>query len=348
METSPTNFRQAYRDLLLQFLWRQWSALGVSGYAKSGAPWAVDPEALLLFSTDIARYDPRLFDEILDWLQNNADNLSLQRLTRMQKDYRFGNPTVLSAIASRLCQNSAHNKWKVLAQGSLTKRIEKPTTAPQPLFPTAGHISEADPDFLEWGWQRSPVRYRGLSVRRSPDQPATFLLKLRSLFGRQSRAEVIAWLLANESGHPAEIARQTGYFPRSVQLTLNELEQSGHIRSLRYGREKHFSIIHEEWRFLATWRKQSNMPHGFPQWIVWPARFEALDRVHLTLSDPEWENRSIHMQAIQLRKALDFSALTRAGLPTHFNPNEQLGGQDFLSDALQQVQALLDPIASND
>lgn len=348
METSLTKFKQDYRELLLRFLWRQWSALGVSGYARSGDSWLIDPEALLLFSTDIARHDPRLFDEILDWLQDNADSLSLQRLSRMQKDYQFGASSALSAIATRLCEHSAHNKWKVFARGSLTKRIEKPTTAPEPLFPEAGHHGEADPDFLEWGWQRAPVKYRGLSVQPRPDQPATFLLKLRSLFGLQSRAEVFAWLLAHEAGHPAEIARQTSYFPRSVQLTLNELEASGHIRARRIGREKHFSIVHEEWRFLANWQKQPDMPHGFPQWIVWPALFEVLDRFHLTLSDPDLENRSTNMQAIQMRMALEFSELTPAGLPAHFLPNSRLSGEDFKANALQHIRALLDPLHSDD
>ena len=126
------------------------------------------------------------------------------------------------------------------------------------------NFGETDPDFLEWGWQRNTITYRGLNVTPRPDQAATFLFKLRSLFGRQSRAEVIAWLLANEAGHPADIARQTCYFARSVQITLNELEQSGHIRSRRIGREKHFSILHEEWRFLAPWMKQPDMPNSFP------------------------------------------------------------------------------------
>jgi hypothetical protein len=343
MEISLNSFKQEYRDLLLQFLWRQWSALGVSGYARSSDPRLIDPEALLLLSTTLARYDPRLFDEILDWLQDNADWLSLQRLTRIKKDYQFGSSSALSAIASHLCQHSAHNKWKVLARGSETKRIEKPTTEPQPLFPDAGQFGETDPNFLEWGWLRPPVRHRGLSVPPSPNQAANFLFKLRSLFGRQSRAEVIAWLLANESGHPANIARQTSYFPRSVQITLNELEQSGHIRARRIGREKHFSILHEEWRFLTTWEKHPGMPYGFPQWIVWPAIFEVLDRFHQTLNDPGLENQSTNMQVIQLRKALEFSEFTSAGLPAHFAPPSRLSGGDFISNVFQQLRTLLDP-----
>ncbi|HDY87875.1 MAG TPA: hypothetical protein ENH82_07150 [bacterium] len=64
-------FKNNYLDLLLQFLWRQWSALGIAGYSESKDPWVIDPEALLLFSATLTRYDQRLFDEILDWMDMN-------------------------------------------------------------------------------------------------------------------------------------------------------------------------------------------------------------------------------------------------------------------------------------
>ena len=100
METSLTSFKTQLREALLALLWRQWSALGVSGHARTEDPWLIDPEALLLISTVIARHDARLFDEILDWLQLNADSLNLQRLARLQKDHALGDATVLAAIAT--------------------------------------------------------------------------------------------------------------------------------------------------------------------------------------------------------------------------------------------------------
>jgi hypothetical protein len=63
-----TNFKQFFLEETLDFLWRQWSALGVAGGARTEESWVIDPEALLIFSLQITRYEPRLFDEILDWL----------------------------------------------------------------------------------------------------------------------------------------------------------------------------------------------------------------------------------------------------------------------------------------
>jgi hypothetical protein len=343
MERSPNRFKEAYHELLLEFLWRQWSALGVSGYAKSEDPWVVDPEALLLFSTEIARLDPRLFDEILDWLADNATWISLQRLARMRMEYTFGNESVLAAMAEHVVQKAPNQKWKVVISRQKRKRTEESSRVPQPLFLDGQHFGEPDPLFLKWGWQRSPVRYRGLSVSPRMNKPTAFLLKLRSLFGRQSRAEVIAWLLANESGHPAEIARQTSYFRRSVQLVLNELEVSGHIRARRVGREKHFAILHEQWRFLAEWNKREALPFGFPQWIVWPAVFEILGRVHQVVSRQNFVSASASLQAIEIRKAFDAPCLSGFGLPRQFQLPANLRDSVFLEAVLDQFQEFLNP-----
>ena len=41
MNPSLTEFRDKYRELLLNFLWRQWSALGVAGHSRSDDPWMI-------------------------------------------------------------------------------------------------------------------------------------------------------------------------------------------------------------------------------------------------------------------------------------------------------------------
>ena len=62
MEPSLKDYRNRALDAILAFLWDQWSALGVPGYAESEPSRAIDPEALLAFSIVMARYDARLFD----------------------------------------------------------------------------------------------------------------------------------------------------------------------------------------------------------------------------------------------------------------------------------------------
>ncbi len=333
METSSINFKKQFDELLIRFLWRQWSALGIAGHAAADDPWMIDPEALLLFSTVVARNDPRFFDEILDWLQQNGSWINLQRLTRLQKEYQPGDSSIMAAIASHLSRNSAHAKWKIfLHQGG-----SDATPAPaRPLFPGIPLLGTPDEDFLRLGWQRGPIRLRGLSQPPSPNQPATFLIKLRALFGRQSRAEVIAWLLAHESGHPAEIARQLGYFRRSIQLVLNELASSGHVDVVRSSREKHFAIRHDEWRFLLTWKSDGH----FPKWIHWGSLFRMLRGLHELLEQPGFETMSQDLRIIEINRVLKVDALVQTHMPIRL-PHSSVSGEDFLDEILAGLKALL-------
>ncbi len=306
MPNSPTRFKTEAREATLDLLWRQWITLGVSGHAApTFGHVLIDPEALLLASTTLARHDARLFDEMLDWLQDQADWINLQRLTRIHKDHSLGDASLLSAIATRLTRLPAHKKWQVLSRPPA-----EPHPAPAPLFPADGHFGVPDPDFLAHGWLRGPTRYRGLSVAPRMDHAGNLLLKLRALFGRQSRAEIMAWLLAHESGHPAEIARQTGHFRRSIQLALNELERSGHIRARREARAKQFSLVHDDWRFLATWKNPPGQ--SFPAWLPWAAILRWLEQFFALLDDTKIAAASLEFQAIEWNRRLDYTPLADA------------------------------------
>lgn len=296
MKPSAANSSEQLREALLPLFWRQWSAMGVAGHATGGGPGMIDPEALVLASTVFARYDARLFDEMFDWLRSNGEWINVLRLTRLQAEHGLGDASVLGAIAEHLVAESAHLKWK-----TLTKVVPaKPES--RLLFPHLGAPNRADKKFLRWGWQRPPLENRGLSRPPRPNQPATFLLKLRALFGRQSRAEILAWLLTHESGHPAQIARETGYFRGSVQKVLNELELSGHVVATRRGREKVFVVRRDEWRFLITW----GMPDAteFPRWLPWPTLFALIQAVHEVADRRAFRDHSADVQAIELHGAI--------------------------------------------
>lgn len=313
MQNSLLNSSEELRRSIVDLLWRQWSALGVAGHAAERSNVAVDPEALLLFSSVFARHDARLFDEIADWLQQNGDWINLLRMARLQREHDLGNVTVLGALAEHLVRSSSHAKWKVFAK--------KPPQSEQlaPLFPHLLSPGRTDEIFSRWGWLRTPLESRGLSKPPRPNHPASFLLKLRALFGMQSRAEVLAWLLAHESGHPAQIARETGYFRGSVQNVLNELEVSGHVYATRDGREKRFIAPREHWRFLLTWA-----PNGaaeFPRWVPWAVLFTLIRRFHDVIASPAFASYSSDLQAIELNRELS-PLITRLS-------SEGFQGQDF-------------------
>ena len=65
-------FKNQFLGQVLDRLWGQWTTLGVAGHAGEPTPWIIDPEALLLATCTFGRCEPRMFDEVLDWLQTNG------------------------------------------------------------------------------------------------------------------------------------------------------------------------------------------------------------------------------------------------------------------------------------
>lgn len=349
-------------EQLLSFLWRQWSSIGVGGHSSASDHWVIDPEALLLFSTTIARHDPRLFDEILDWLQLNGSRINLQRLTRMHQNYSsypsptFGDGNILAAIGSTLSQQSQHLKWQSLTKLATTKKdnLDSETSTTSPLFIANTNASsansvkftadtdwsgfETDSHFASYGFLRSPLRLRGLSTAPKPHQLTNLLFKLRSLFGVNTRAESLAWLLCHPKGHPAEIARDTGYFNRSLQITLNEMSDSGHLRSFRTGREKYFSLYPSDWKFLLKGEHTT-----FPTWINWAPLFSALSQILTLLSSENIDQKSTPAQAIKIRQVIEriTPELANAGLIHHWNTSPELTGSALIEQTLTDIQSLL-------
>lgn len=73
-------YRRGCGGRLVNFAWDQAVQMGVSGHTDRDDRWSVDPEALLMFTLRAAWIDPRLFDEVLDWMRLNLDVISAQRL----------------------------------------------------------------------------------------------------------------------------------------------------------------------------------------------------------------------------------------------------------------------------
>ena len=83
---SASTLRDSVTTRLLGFAWDQWAQLGVFAPTSRRDQTAADPEALLLFTFEVGRSDPRLFDEVLDWLLANERLVSVQRLRNLCRD----------------------------------------------------------------------------------------------------------------------------------------------------------------------------------------------------------------------------------------------------------------------
>jgi hypothetical protein len=321
----------------LGFIWRQWTALGVPGNRVSEGDSIIDPESLVLITTSIGRHDARLLDLATDWLHAHGRSINLQRLSRIHGQWPTADERVLSGIAEILAAQSTLRKWRTLRE---THRFPD---APEPLFMSlTGNpppvLGNPDPRFEKFGLLRSHWEPRAVCQLPRADLPCNLLFTLRALFGVNARAEIMAWLLTHESGHPAAIAMDTGYFSKSIQVTLNEMEQSGHIRSERAGREKKFRLHRRDWSFLITWPE----PGGFPRWINWPPVFYFAFRTIDLLGMAETPGASENLRAIQLRGFIDeiAPALRHSGLRPAMSANRDLTGNQLTDAILRDVEEL--------
>jgi hypothetical protein len=228
--TSSHELKRSLCEALTQFLWDQWVSIGVAGATRSRpVPFVVDPEVLLLATSRFGLGDARLFGEALDWVNGNGRLLCAQRLKSLHLRSDLGEADVLRAMNGHLAERASGSPAKLLAFAS---------------------SASASPRLAEW-FGESDFTLRGRSLRPDPREPEAFLFKMRSFFGINARAEVFSWLLlAGRSGHPAGIARETGWGPKTVQVVLNEMAESGLVHLSEGEREKRFRIDRDDWGFL--------------------------------------------------------------------------------------------------
>lgn len=336
MNPSLKNFRHEFQELLLDFLWRQWSALGVTGHAGEAGAWIIDPEALLLLTCTMGRHEPRLFDEALDWLQENGRFINIMRLKRILRTEKFASQRALGAVASCLGKGAEAAKWKLLADSAPQSAVAEEffiSSDGKPL-PVLG---EPESNFARYGFKRGPLRLRGHSQAFRPTHPATLALQLRALFGINVRCEIVLYLLTHEAAHPSQIAREAYYFERAVQGTLVDMSQSGVVQLRAFGRQKHYWLLQNHWAALL------NRPEPFPHWITWPPLFSALERIWLKLNDPRLETLDPLLQSSELRQLMVEvrPAIERSHFDKKLSDDRQYLGEKYLPVFMADVKNLL-------
>jgi hypothetical protein len=288
---------------LLDFAWRQWSQMGVSAGVMGGDLWAADPEALILFTLGIARRDPRLFDEVLDWVALNQKALSLQRLRNLTA--RF--PVDAGLVAAIVAWAKEPVPLGVLVSEERTGRSqtngqeagEKPT---QPVFSpdVLGFVAKADPIFAEHGFVRPIVARSGKSREPDPERPVNFAFRLRHLFGPGSRSEVMRVLLTYRDGplDAARIADEAAFAKRNASEALAAVAASGAISATWSGNERHFRARREPWAMLLGL-------DDMPLFVSWVHLLPAALEISAWLDEKADADESGYLLASQARRLMD-------------------------------------------
>lgn len=343
MDISLTDFRARCLEAMLDLLWRQWCSLGVAGHAApANVTRLIDPEALLLATTSVGRHEPRLFDEALDWLASYASLINLQRLKNLQRSTALGDDRVIGCISDWLTMERRQQGWKTFIPA-------KKTSSPvQPLFITGSAPGSRQPDalFLAHGLERPPFQPRGMSRAPHPTLPPNLVFSLRALIGVSARVEIILYLASGSAAHAAEIARMTGYAPRTLQGLLQDMSLSGHLLSqepatassakVRKGSNRRYHLQPTDWRFLTDGK-------ALPQWTPWAALFSLLRTLIEAIPAPDDNAKHPAVISSKIRTALAThgQALTAANLLPQLDLRPAATGEELLQTLATRLPALI-------
>ena len=331
---SHKGFRDLFLENILNFLWRQWSALGVLGEARTQDPWVLDPEPMLLFTLEMGRYEPRIFDEVMDWLVVNGSWIDIQRLRGILREKDETTKNLTGAVAAFLMKEADERKWKNLSQ-SCRSQVFNGSSNGQPLFCEKDGkphpiSNKPDPDFLSYGFNRPQMTVRRMTRQVPITSYNTLRFLLRALFGLGSRAECLVYLLTHDGGHPSEVAKAIGISVRATQDALIELSRSGLVLTRILGKRKiEYWISYERWwEFLS---KASITEIEKPIWIDWVALYSALSKVWVALNEIGKEGTTDYMRSSKLRDSLDLvsSQFTRSGLDISPIPGREVRSEAY-------------------
>ena len=283
MQASYQNLIERLDESLAQLIWDQWFDIGGSGSTqKRGIPFVIDIEALILGSTRFGRKDPRIFEQCIDWLAHNGDLVSLQRLKNMQQSQRFGDESTLRHLADFMISEK-HLNWKSI----MTSFPEK-----------SAKVAENSAFYVARGMSRSPL----------PTKPQSLLFRLRHFCGMSARADIFCWLLTHPEGHAAQIAQETQWMPKTVQLVLIELERSRLIACVTKGRQKRYRLNPLDW---TVFEPDGGNACWFNSALFFKGCFEVLS---LLESLVQLENKVVALQSMEIARAMPALAKTFFGL----------------------------------
>jgi hypothetical protein len=238
-----TAFSEQLRGQLLGFAWDEWAQMGLSGVSRSRSRWAQDPEALIVFTLDVARSDPRLFDELLDWMLRNESLLTVRRLRAVCID------DTDSALVAGAVAWLARRRPRARLTGS--DRLSAPRDL-EALFEGGARVRNPDPDFAAAGFIRPVFEPSAKSLAPDFTSPINLAFRLRAMLGVGIRAEVVRILLCTDAPQmtASALARASVYAKRNVHDALTGLVDAGVVSAFTVGGEQRYTIDKPAWGAL--------------------------------------------------------------------------------------------------
>jgi hypothetical protein len=291
---SLMEFKESFLQKTLNLIWEQWCVLGLAGHSAGTGGYCIDPEALLLATCQFGRYDPRLFNGMLEWLTQNEGLLSLLRVASLMKKGDKESIQGLKAAAALLETEYRKPRWhKLTVEAS-------PLSNPEPFYflpiGSSNRISEQPPSsFTSSDLSAFRISKKSHIGSFQMTHPGSLWLRLRSLLGVSTRTDILVYLLIiKNGGHPSFIARELEYTQRGIQQALVTMSSSGWIIRNERSREVVYTVA-DSLRMLTSSFKES------PKWLKWSAFFYMISDLWRTLNDNRLSGLSDEVQSAELR-----------------------------------------------
>jgi hypothetical protein len=333
MNESLQKFRSQFLEGTLALLWRQWSALGISGYTDPQLPRILDPEALLCATCIFGRYEPRLFDEAADWLRENGALIHLSRLKTLARMPDLECSTILAALTGPLQKKAGTQKWKALNLPSSDQENLQSFFINKNDFSAFPQVGPRDAFFASQGWFRGPLNFSHKSSAAMGNGGSNFLIRLRALFGVNARCEILAFLLDRGYSHPHEVARQTHYFVKTVQDAMVQMRLSGLVTVRSEAGKKIYGLDKSAWSPLLF----PNQPS--PIFLNWPVIYAQLAGLWKVLGSLQAHESNLLLVAAKLKEWARTARplLDSAGLSGVLRSEELYPGESYLPVFMEDV-----------
>jgi hypothetical protein len=332
---SASTLRDSVTARLTAFAWDQWAQLGVFAPTSRRDQAAADPEALLLFTFEVGRSDPRLFDEALDWFLTNERLVSVQRLRNLCRD---DDDRDLVEGASLWV-----GRHQPRSRSSPLRGKEPRTSEPRPLFyDVARQVREPDEAFLAVGLVKPTTEPSQKSRHPDPGTPINFAFRMRHLFGLGSRAEIVRYLVTAPvtDASALGVADAAAYAKRNVSETLTSLVASRIVTAYEHGNERRYYVDRALWGQFLGFQASS-----WPTYRDWPRLLGVLRQVSRWLHGPGLDELTPYMLASNARTLIEQLEpdLGRVGLPSpgmHAPQGENYWGA--FTERIEQALATLE------
>lgn len=281
--------------------WAQWSALTTMAVpAGPRARSMVDPEALVLLSLAVRGGDRRLDDLVLGWMRAASPLLSVQRLLSLAEAFP---PAVREGIGTvaRAAADAGDRRWRAHA-----------TDAPA---------------------EARVGRRKTVAAPRLADAPA-LVLRLRAGFGGGTRADLLAFLLAQRGveASVSAMAAATGYSATTVRAAAEEMVTGGFAKRVAASPAA-YCADHRAWAPVLGLRATTSVKGPeVPPWRWWASVFAFLADVVAWAHEAQAEEWSAYVASSRARDLVQDHARPLRTAKLRLPDPRAPGGGAFLDD----------------